>query len=104
MPLLYHAYVYLEFLILACTIYILAPTVIMSVIANKRFQIHFLFFIQIPPLPYSIIFTILHNNYFNIKHIENTDIFQIYLFFCVIFMNNIVILYVFYCFMYNPDL
>lgn len=27
MPLLYHAYVYLEFLILACTIYILAPTV-----------------------------------------------------------------------------
>jgi len=27
MPLLYHAYVYLEFLILACTIYILAPKV-----------------------------------------------------------------------------
>ena len=27
MPLLYHAYVYLEFLILACTIYILAPWV-----------------------------------------------------------------------------
>ena len=27
MPLLYHAYVYLEFLILACTIYILAPYV-----------------------------------------------------------------------------
>lgn len=27
MPLLYHAYVYLEFLILACTIYILAPGV-----------------------------------------------------------------------------
>ena len=26
MSLLYHAYVYLEFLILACTIYILAPT------------------------------------------------------------------------------
>ena len=25
MPLLYHAYVYLEFLIFACTIYILAP-------------------------------------------------------------------------------
>ena len=25
MPLLYHAYMYLEFLILACTIYILAP-------------------------------------------------------------------------------
>ena len=28
MPLLYHAYVYLEFLILACTIYILAPEVL----------------------------------------------------------------------------
>ena len=28
MPLLYHAYVYLEFLILACTIYILAPIVV----------------------------------------------------------------------------
>ena len=28
MPLLYHAYVYLEFLILACTIYILAPIVL----------------------------------------------------------------------------
>ena len=28
MPLLYHAYVYLEFLILACTIYILAPSVV----------------------------------------------------------------------------
>ena len=28
MPLLYHAYVYLEFLILACTIYILAPMVL----------------------------------------------------------------------------
>ena len=27
MPLLYHAYVYLEFLILVCTIYILAPEV-----------------------------------------------------------------------------
>ena len=27
MPLLYHAYVYLEFLILACTIYILAPDI-----------------------------------------------------------------------------
>ena len=27
MPLLYHAYVYLEFLILACTIYILAPKI-----------------------------------------------------------------------------
>ena len=27
MPLLYHAYVYLEFLILACTIYILAPVI-----------------------------------------------------------------------------
>lgn len=29
MPLLYHAYVYLEFLILACTIYILAPDYIL---------------------------------------------------------------------------
>lgn len=29
MSLLYHAYVYLEFLILACTIYILAPSKIM---------------------------------------------------------------------------
>ena len=28
MPLLYHAYVYLEFLILACTIYILALTLV----------------------------------------------------------------------------
>ena len=28
MFLLYHAYVYLEFLILACTIYILAPVVL----------------------------------------------------------------------------
>ena len=27
MSLLYHAYVYLEFLILACTIYILAPVI-----------------------------------------------------------------------------
>ena len=32
MPLLYHAYVYLEFLILACTIYILAPVLIWFVI------------------------------------------------------------------------
>ena len=30
MSLLYHAYVYLEFLILACTIYILAPTIVDS--------------------------------------------------------------------------
>ena len=30
MPLLYHAYVYLEFLILACTIYILAPPRILN--------------------------------------------------------------------------
>ena len=28
MSLLYYAYVYLEFLILACTIYILAPTIV----------------------------------------------------------------------------
>ena len=32
MPLLYHAYVYLEFLILACTIYILAPLLMQRVI------------------------------------------------------------------------
>lgn len=31
MPLLYHAYVYLEFLILACTIYILAPMPLMRI-------------------------------------------------------------------------
>ena len=31
MPLLYHAYVYLEFLILACTIYILAPNGVMFI-------------------------------------------------------------------------
>ena len=30
MSLLYHAYVYLEFLILACTIYILAPDSILT--------------------------------------------------------------------------
>ena len=30
MSLLYHAYVYLEFLILACTIYILAPSLILD--------------------------------------------------------------------------
>ena len=30
MSLLYHAYVYLEFLILACTIYILAPGIVLS--------------------------------------------------------------------------
>jgi hypothetical protein len=29
MSLLYHAYVYLEFLILACTIYILAPVFVL---------------------------------------------------------------------------
>ena len=34
MPLLYHAYVYLEFLILACTIYILAPVKVL--VENKR--------------------------------------------------------------------
>jgi hypothetical protein len=33
MSLLYHAYVYLEFLILACTIYILAPE-----ISRRRFD------------------------------------------------------------------
>ena len=31
MPLLYHAYVYLEFLILACTIYILAPYIVQRI-------------------------------------------------------------------------
>ena len=39
MPLLYHAYVYLEFLILACTIYILAPILkwfAKSVVINKK--------------------------------------------------------------------
>ena len=34
MPLLYHAYVYLEFLILACTIYILAPVLFPFVTEN----------------------------------------------------------------------
>ena len=35
MPLLYHAYVYLEFLILACTIYILAPLFANECIADE---------------------------------------------------------------------
>ena len=35
MPLLYHAYVYLEFLILACTIYILAPVTTGCLAENK---------------------------------------------------------------------
>ena len=35
MPLLYHAYVYLEFLILACTIYILAPDLILKYYNRK---------------------------------------------------------------------
>jgi hypothetical protein len=34
MFLLYHAYVYLEFLILACTIYILAPPFLIAVNAH----------------------------------------------------------------------
>ena len=34
MPLLYHAYVYLEFLILACTIYILAPEDILNAVRD----------------------------------------------------------------------
>ncbi len=34
MPLLYHAYVYLEFLILACTIYILAPFIVAEINAR----------------------------------------------------------------------
>ncbi|WP_347161063.1 SpaA isopeptide-forming pilin-related protein, partial [Ruminococcus sp. 1001136sp1] len=42
MPLLYHAYVYLEFLILACTIYILAPdeTKKPVLVANTEFKIY----------------------------------------------------------------
>ena len=39
MPLLYHAYVYLEFLILACTIYILAPKAASDEIANIQKEI-----------------------------------------------------------------
>ena len=35
MSLLYHAYVYLEFLILACTIYILAPVGVKIYMENK---------------------------------------------------------------------
>ena len=34
MSLLYHAYVYLEFLILACTIYILAPIILLNILLN----------------------------------------------------------------------
>ena len=44
MPLLYHAYVYLEFLILACTIYILAPRPKLFCIERKQrytLKIHF---------------------------------------------------------------
>ena len=36
MPLLYHAYVYLEFLILACTIYILAPDFVTKPLNEMR--------------------------------------------------------------------
>ena len=36
MPLLYHAYVYLEFLILACTIYILAPDKLIRELIGDR--------------------------------------------------------------------
>ena len=36
MSLLYHAYVYLEFLILACTIYILAPEYLIKEMARKQ--------------------------------------------------------------------
>ena len=35
MPLLYHAYVYLEFLILACTIYIRAPELLKQLVHKK---------------------------------------------------------------------
>ena len=38
MPLLYHAYVYLEFLILACTIYILAPNTVFISDGNYDFS------------------------------------------------------------------
>gem|GEM_PF-49926 len=38
MPLLYHAYVYLEFLILACTIYILASVQPADVHEESRFM------------------------------------------------------------------
>ena len=38
MPLLYHAYVYLEFLILACTIYILAPVFFMSILQTTELK------------------------------------------------------------------
>ena len=38
MPLLYHAYVYLEFLILACTIYILAPASSTSILRSGIFD------------------------------------------------------------------
>ena len=42
MPLLYHAYVYLEFLILACTIYILASQtrIVIPAVAWIIFKIH----------------------------------------------------------------
>lgn len=39
MSLLYHAYVYLEFLILACTIYILAPAI--SFYQREGFEIQY---------------------------------------------------------------
>lgn len=46
MPLLYHAYVYLEFLILACTIYILAPDAVdidlkLKQMAQTYFEEHY---------------------------------------------------------------
>ena len=46
MFLLYHAYVYLEFLILACTIYILAPDV-----ALENYGIDILKALQLRPIP-----------------------------------------------------
>ena len=39
MFLLYHVYVYLEFLILACTIYILAPTMTIITVILLKFLI-----------------------------------------------------------------
>ena len=38
MFLLYHAYVYLEFLILACTIYILAP---LCIVKEDKWQVYY---------------------------------------------------------------
>ena len=55
MPLLYHAYVYLEFLILACTIYILAPPgriLVLQYRANRVCFSHLEGVERSPPLDY----------------------------------------------------